>query len=192
MIKRIFGAVVILVLFGFAIINVLQKDETGGEAVTLDNKNGTAMQTPNGPEGLKIGEYAPNFTVTTFEGKEVKLSDLKGKKVFLNFWATWCPPCRVEMPEMQRFYEEYGEEVEIMAVNVTSTEKSVKDVTSYVHNEGFTFPIYLDRERNAADQYRIPGYPTTYFIGTDGKIQSKAYIGAMDYDFMKKMKNKLD
>ncbi|KGP92962.1 cytochrome C biogenesis protein [Pontibacillus chungwhensis BH030062] len=192
MIKRIFGAVVILMLFGFAIVNVLQEDETGGEAVTLDNKNGTAMQPPNGPEGLKIGEYAPNFTVTTFEGKEVKLSDLKDKKVFLNFWATWCPPCRVEMPEMQRFYEEYGEEVEIMAVNVTSTEKSVKDVTSYVHNEEFTFPIYLDRERNAADQYRIPGFPTTYFIGTNGKIQSKAYIGAMDYDFMKKMKNKLE
>lgn len=192
MVKRILGAVVILVLFGFAIINVVQKDEAGGEAVSLDNKNGTAMQPPDAPEGLKIGEYAPNFTVTTFEGKEVKLSDLKGKKIFLNFWATWCPPCRVEMPEMQRFYEEFGEEVEIMAVNVTSTEKSVKDVTSYVHNEGFTFPIYLDRGRDAEDQYRIPGYPTTYFIGTDGKIQSQSYIGAMDYDFMKKMKNKLD
>lgn len=191
MIKRIVGGLIILGLFAFAIVNVLQDDQEGGEAVTLNNEDGTAMQPPNGPEGLKIGEYAPDFTVTTFEGEEKKLSDLKGKKVFLNFWATWCPPCRVEMPEMEKFYEEFGDEVEIMAVNVTSTEKSVKDVTSYVHNEGFTFPIYLDRERNAANRYRIPAYPTTYFIGSDGKIQSKSYIGAMDYDFMKKMKDKL-
>lgn len=73
--------------------------------------------------GIEVGKSAPDFELTKLDGTNVKLSDLKGKKVILNFWATWCGPCQQEMPDMEAFYKEHKENVEILAINYTPSEK---------------------------------------------------------------------
>lgn len=144
------------------------------------------------PVGIEQGELAPDFSLNVMTGEELKLSDLRGKKVILNFWATWCPPCRAEMPDMQRFYEQAaGEDVEILAVNLTESEKSREDIAAFLDEFGITFPIPLDEESEVAATYYAYAIPTTYFIDTTGTIQGKI-IGPMNYDFMVKQVAQMD
>lgn len=131
--------------------------------------------------GLKKGETPPDFTLTTLEGDEVTLSELRGKKVVLNFWATWCPPCKAEMPHMQNYYEEYAkdENVEILAVNLTAVERDILEENKIATVETFrdsyelTFPVLLDKENIADKIYQVITIPTTYFIDTDGYIRHR-------------------
>ncbi|MBN8234551.1 TlpA family protein disulfide reductase [Halobacillus kuroshimensis] len=179
----------------FGIFSVTQEksaeQQTSDEPGISGSQDGTGMTAPNAPEGLQVGDTAPDFTLETLEGEKVSLSDFKGKKVFLNYWATWCPPCREEMPEMQRFQEAHGEEVVILAVNGTGSEKSVENVAAFVEEGGYTFPVLLDKELSLNQDYQIISIPTTYFIGTDGTIQEPRIVGPMTYEDMEKMKNAL-
>ncbi|WP_281658031.1 TlpA disulfide reductase family protein [Halobacillus sp. Cin3] len=179
----------------FGIFSVTQEksaeQQTSDEPGISGSQDGTGMTAPNAPEGLQVGDTAPDFTLETLEGEKVSLSDFKGKKVFLNYWATWCPPCREEMPEMQRFQEAHGEEVVILAVNGTGSEKSVENVAAFVKDGGYTFPVLLDKELSLNQDYQIISIPTTYFIGTDGTIQEPRIVGPMTYEHMEKMKNAL-
>ncbi|MCA1023165.1 TlpA family protein disulfide reductase [Halobacillus litoralis] len=180
----------------FGIFSVMK--ETDGEQheaietpESSGSQDGAGMTAPNAPEGLQQGGAAPDFTLETLDGETVSLSDFKGKKVFLNYWATWCPPCREEMPEMQRFQEAHGDEVVILAVNGTGSEKSVEKVEDFVQDGGYTFPVLLDQELSLNQNYQIISIPTTYFIGTDGIIQEPRIVGPMTYEDMEKMKNAL-
>lgn len=135
-------------------------------------------------EGLKPGLRAPDFTLLNQKGQEVKLSDYRGQTVFLNFWASWCPPCKVEMPYMQDFYINYqNEEVTIVAVNMTHLEKSVSEVDSFIEKNGLTFPILYDQNGDNTHRYEVVAYPTTYVISPDGTI-SERFQGAIDEDLM--------
>ncbi|WP_085993200.1 TlpA family protein disulfide reductase [Oceanobacillus senegalensis] len=140
-----------------------------------------AAEDQEGNVGLEIGNVAPDFEVETMDGEKMKLSDLQGKPVMLNFWATWCPPCRVEMPDMQRFHENH--EVVVLAVNLTDTEINKNDVKKFVNQFGLTFPIGLDQDGSISTAYRINPIPTTFMIDSEGKIRHKAF-GAMEYDTM--------
>ncbi|MFJ7732286.1 peroxiredoxin family protein [Lysinibacillus sp. NPDC097231] len=149
--------------------------------------------------GLKNGNTPPDFTLTSLDGKNVTLSDLRGKKVVLNFWATWCPPCKAEMPHMQNYYEQYAKKdnVEIVAVNLTSAERDVtadaKIDTVMTFRDSFeiTFPIVLDPENTAGSDYQILTIPTTYFIDSKGYIQ-RAIRGPMDAEMLKSYVDALD
>ncbi|MBD8519656.1 redoxin domain-containing protein [Lysinibacillus sp. FSL R7-0073] len=149
--------------------------------------------------GLGNGDTPPDFTLTSLDGEDITLSDLRGKKVVLNFWATWCPPCKAEMPHMQSFYDKYGQEknVEIIAVNLTSAERDVtadaKVDTVMTFRDSFelTFPILLDPENSAGSDYQIITIPTTYFIDSNGYIQ-RAIKGPMDVDMLKEYVDALD
>ena len=88
------------------------------------HKSEAAMKEMIASNGIEIGKSAPDFELTKLDGTNVKLSDLKGKKVILNFWATWCGPCQQEMPDMEAFYKEHKENVEILAINYTPSEKA--------------------------------------------------------------------
>lgn len=169
-----------------------EEAENDNQEFTESGQEGAGMVAPNAPSGLKVGEKAPDFTLQTLDGKTVKLSDYRGKKVFLNYWATWCPPCREEMPEMQRFHEKYGDEVVVLAVNGTGTEDSEKAVRDYILEGEYTFPVLLDKELEINQTYQIISIPTTYFIGTDGVIQEERMVGPMTFDYMKKMKDALN
>ncbi|MFC3746159.1 peroxiredoxin family protein [Paenibacillus sp. GCM10012306] len=137
--------------------------------------------------GIEIGQVAPDFTLQDLSGNPVQLSDFRGKRVLLNFWATWCPPCRVEMPHMQSIYENYqSEDVVILGVNMTLTEKALGDVQPFVQEQKLTFPIVLDEEGELLQTYQIVAYPTTYVLDADGVVREKVR-GAMNYEMMSEL-----
>lgn len=134
------------------------------------------------PVGIRKGEQAPDFELDTLAGEKVKLSAYRGQKVILNFWATWCPPCRVEMPDLQEFHQDYQQQgVIILGVNLTATEKDPESVMEFVQREGVTFPILLDVTREVAKGYQAISIPTSYFIDEQGIIRQKV-IGPVTYD----------
>ncbi len=118
---------------------------------------------------------APDFTLVDQYGNEHKLSDYKGKTVFLNFWATWCPPCRSEMPEIQALYERYGSNEEdlivlgLAAPNV-GREGSKEDIADFLTQNGYTFPVVMDETGLISSMYGISAYPTTFMIDKDGNV----------------------
>lgn len=144
-------------------------------------------------QGLQVGMEAPDFHLSTIDGETIKLSDFQGKKVFLNFWATWCTPCKEEMPAMEEFYQFHQEEVVILAVNAFDTEiDGEKKVHEFVTELELTFPILLDTGGDVLKDYKITHMPTTYFIGEDGIIKESPHRGPMDEAFMTRMTEKLN
>ncbi|WP_339229201.1 redoxin domain-containing protein [Oceanobacillus sp. FSL K6-2867] len=131
--------------------------------------------------GTESGQKAPDFKLMTNDGEMVQLSDFKGKRVLLNFWATWCPPCREEMPDIDRFYKD--KDVIVLAVNITNMEMNQKTVDEFIATYGLTFPILMDEEGQVSQLYRISPIPTTYLIDSGGIIRQRIY-GAMDYEQM--------
>jgi thiol-disulfide isomerase/thioredoxin len=129
---------------------------------------------------LKDSVRPIEFTLPLSEGGgEQKLSDLKGKVVFLNFWATWCGPCRVEMPSMETLYTAYKDQgLLVLAVNVQEQEK---DVAAFMKNNKLTFPAALDKSGNVSTRYGVRAIPTTYIIGRDGRIISRI-SGSLRWD----------
>jgi len=112
---------------------------------------------------------APDFTVQDESGNPVKLSDMLGKPVVLNFWASWCPPCRGEMPEFNKVYGELGGTVQFMMVNAVGVNGETMEAgASYVAGEGFEFPVFYDTQQDAVNQYGIRAFPTTIFIDAEG------------------------
>lgn len=136
--------------------------------------NTQSAQTPiSGKAGTTSGEEvkAPDFVVSDGSGKSVKLSDFQGKPIVVNFWASWCPPCRVEMPEFDKLSHEFTGDVIFLMVNMTDgTRETVDKAKSYVNGQGFTFPVYYDTEQEAAYAYGITALPTTVFIDKNGYI----------------------
>lgn len=131
--------------------------------------------------GIGKGEMAPDFELTTLEGEIVKLSDFKGQRIMLNFWATWCPPCRAEMPDMQKFQEK--KDVKILAVNLLETESNPDKVQKFIDDFNLTLTVPLDEESVVSDQYQIMAYPTSFMIDSKGRIQFIA-LGALNYNLM--------
>ena len=192
--KNIIGVALITILAVILMINTFQpKEKASNETdVTGDtNVNGVAISAPN-QGGIEQGEEAPDFELETIEGETIRLSDLRGSKVLLNFWASWCGPCRKEMPEMQQFHEEHGDDIEILAVNLTNTENKETDVHKFLEENGFTFPVVLDRDMAVGETYMAVPLPTSYFIGTDGVVQLPKKVGPMTYEFMEEMLEKLN
>lgn len=134
--------------------------------------------------GAKRGQLAPDIQLLDRSGRSVRLSDYKGKIVVLNFWASWCPPCKAEMPHMQKLYDAYrNEEVVLLSVNMTTTESNSDAAWTFAKKKGITFPIVLDEEGAAMKAYNIRTYPTTVFVASDGIIHARL-LGAVDYDGM--------
>ena len=117
------------------------------------------------------GEAAPDFEVETFDGEALKLSDLNGKVVVLNFWASWCPPCRWEMPFFETMWQEYRDQgVVFVGIAMSDTLENVK---AFAKEAGVTYPVALDTTTEIARDYEVLSLPTTYFIGKDGNIERK-------------------
>ncbi len=119
------------------------------------------------PTGLKEGSPAPDFTLKTIDGKEIRLSDLKGKVVLINFWATWCPPCQREMPLFERVYRKYKDRgFEILAI---STDAEVSKVKEFIKEYKLSFPVLMDNGE-VSSLYGVQGLPTSFLIDREGKI----------------------
>ncbi|NOY52300.1 MAG: TlpA family protein disulfide reductase [Deltaproteobacteria bacterium] len=132
-------------------------------------RHGERRQISKGPASAEI--QAPDFTVRDLEGKEVSLSDFRGSLVFLNFWATWCPPCREEMPSIERLYKlMQGKPFHILAVSV---DNDAGVVERFRKSRGYTFPMFIDDQQKAARLYQTTGVPETFIISPEGKILNK-------------------
>lgn len=133
--------------------------------------------------GITEGNVSPDFELMTIDGEKMSLSSLEGKKVILNFWATWCPPCRKEMPDMQKIHDDYEGEVVVAAVNLTSSEKNIDSVKRFVDELGLSFPVLLDEDGKINKQFEVLSYPTSYIVNEKGVITTK-FVGAMTYEQM--------
>ncbi|HZG73167.1 MAG TPA: thiol-disulfide oxidoreductase ResA, partial [Chondromyces sp.] len=133
---------------GFSLYTNLTKDERGN---------------------LKKGDQAPDFVVTDLQGERHQLSDYKGKGVFLNFWGTWCEPCKEEMPHMEKLSKEYEDMgVEVLAVNVGDSEFQTK---KFIEQYGLTFPVALDEGKEVQHAYGVNPLPATFLINPEGNIE---------------------
>ncbi|MGE5677128.1 MAG: redoxin domain-containing protein [Pseudomonadota bacterium] len=130
-----------------------------------------------------------DFQLEDLQGNKVSLSDFKGKKVFLNFWATWCPPCKAEMPDIEKYYQETKDtDVVILAVNVGDDKKTVE---SFIKDKGYNFRVLLDTTGEVSQMYRVSGIPTSYFINTEGFLDDGAE-GAISLEAMRKFVDNLE
>ena len=142
-----------------------------GDASTSNQKNSNAV---------------PNFTVYTMDGEEVQLSDFLGKPIVLNFWASWCGPCKAEMPDIEESYKTYGDQIHFLIVNLTDGgTETVETASAYIASQGYTFPLYYDTAMEAAYAYGISAIPTTFFIGADGALVHQQ-VGMMDAETLQK------
>jgi thiol-disulfide isomerase/thioredoxin len=130
----------------------------------------------NGPQGQEAalqgelkGKTAPDFELATLNGKKMKLSDLRGKAVVLDFWATWCVPCKIEMPWFVELQKQYGPEG-LAIIGVAMDDSSDEEISKFAKELGVNYPILRGKEAVGEAYGGLPGLPTTFFIGRDGKI----------------------
>jgi len=142
--------------------------------------SGTAKAFDEAGLRLLSKKVAPrDFSLSVLEGEKRSLGSYKGKVVFLNFWATWCGPCRSEMPSMESVYKKFNDKgLEILAVNCAEDQATVR---SFMKNEGFTFPALLDLDGRISANYGVQSIPTTFLIDRDGMIILRL-VGSIDWD----------
>ncbi|WP_232490010.1 redoxin domain-containing protein [Neobacillus cucumis] len=186
--KKILVVIGLMCLIGWGIYNHFfssnEPNQNKQEAQAVSSKPVNA--------GIQERDSAVDFQLKSLKGEVVKLSDLKGKKVILNFWATWCPPCKAEMPHMQEFYHaQKGKNVEILAVNLTTAERNSSNISKFVKDYGLTFPVLLDVKGKIGETYQTFTIPTSYIIDIKGIIRKKI-IGPMDQEMMTELINSID
>jgi cytochrome c biogenesis protein CcmG, thiol:disulfide interchange protein DsbE len=118
------------------------------------------------------GFYAPDFELLSPEGIPVRLSDLRGQPVILNLWASWCPPCKAEMPALENVHRQYERDgLVVLGVNMTYQDSASRAV-QFLLEEGLTFPVVMDTDGSVGRRYQMRALPTTFFIARDGMIHS--------------------
>jgi len=162
-------------VIGVAVLLGLSLAVAGGVALAGRNEDEQGSDT-----GLQVapvgGELAPDFTLANLEGENISLSDFHGQPVLINLWATWCGPCRIEMPTIQSRFEEYQDEgFIVLAVNF---DEQREDVQSFRDEFGLTFQMLLDPGAEVQRLYRTRSYPTSFFVDRNGVIQAQ-HIGVM-------------
>ncbi|NLL06893.1 MAG: TlpA family protein disulfide reductase [Clostridiaceae bacterium] len=202
LLKTIITLVILAVLLGGAYFVSSRNADSGNN---VNDNNVTGNSTPNSTPSTQNGgenknttsnlKPAIDFELSDLEGNTVKLSDYKGKIVFVNFWATWCPPCIGEMPEFNeasKEFEENGDAI-LLAVNLTTggaRRETEEKVRKFIDDNGYTMKVLLDKTGKVAEQYKIYSIPTTYVIDKDGNIAT-FYEGAISKDKLMNAYNSL-
>lgn len=169
-------------LIGLAIFAiVLTGAYFGYKVLAAENRPAGTSQSASSSTGETRKEIpAPDFTVYDSQGNKVKLSDFAGRPVVLNFWASWCPPCKSEMPHFNKVYAEVKDDVVFMMVDLVDGQRETQAKgQAYIDEQGFTFPVYFDNDQDAGYNYGISSIPTTFFIDRNGNVQA-GYQGAID------------
>lgn len=169
----------VLIVGAYVLYNKLSAGMEPQSLMTMAPAQTTSSETIPGesaPQETQAQKtLAPDFTAYDLEGNAYKLSDFRGKPVVLNFWASWCGPCKSEMPEFQKFYDTYGEQINFVVVNLTDGYQETKETASaYVEKQGYTFPVYYDTDVDGASAYGVNAVPVTYFIDAEGYLKAGA------------------
>jgi thiol-disulfide isomerase/thioredoxin len=122
--------------------------------------------------GIEVGEKAPDFLLKGLDGNTHSLKTPDGKPLAINFWASWCEPCKEEMPELVRLNKKYGNNVQLYGINLTSRDR-MKDVKAFIKEFNVNYPILLDKSGQVEKDYKVLAVPTTYFISSEGVIVDK-------------------
>lgn len=178
-----------VVIVGASVLyNRLSDEVSVGGIATVTQETAAAEETAapgeTTPETQESSNPAPDFTVYDLEGNAHKLSDFRGKPVLLNFWASWCGPCQMEMPDFQKFYESHGDKVNFVIVNLTDgQQETVETASAFIEEKGYTFPVYYDTDIDAAMKYGVSAVPVSYFIDAEGNFIAWAQ-GALTADML--------
>ena len=151
--------------------NIGTEESVGGETESIETESGENTEATT--ESEKV--MAVDFNIENAAGEQVNLYSFVGKPIVLNFWASWCGPCKSEIPDFQAAFENYQGEVEFLMVNMTDGVRETKEIAAaYMEEQGFTLPVYYDTAQEAAYTYGVYSLPTTYFIAPDGEIVAGA------------------
>ena len=178
-----------VVIVGASVLyNRLSGEVSMGGIATVAQETAAAEETAapgeTTPETQESANLAPDFTVYDLDGNAHKLSDFQGKPVLLNFWASWCGPCQMEMPDFQKFYESHGDKVNFVIVNLTDgQQETVESASAFIEEKGYTFPVYYDTDIDAAMKYGVSAVPVSYFIDAEGNFVAWAQ-GALSADML--------
>jgi len=178
--RWVYPVTVIIAIAG--VIWWLEARDNGGGASSTGERYGTAdfpanLASEGAPIGINEGDFAPEFLLESMDGEEVRLSDFRGQPVVLNFWATWCAPCRKEMPQLVAAYEEHRDEgLVVIGLNLQESESIIRP---FADDYGVEFPILIDRDGEVGDEYRLGGVPETIFIDANGIVHGR-FIGPFE------------
>lgn len=191
----LFALVFVLVIAGAWLLYDNLKDTVGHDTLSTkapasteasESQDAGASQGSESTPPTEAPQQAPDFTVYTADGDPVKLSDYFGTPIVLNFWASWCGPCKMEMPEFNKVAETLDGEVQFLMVNMTDgSRETIETASQYVEKEGFTFPVFYDTASEAMMAYGAYSLPTTYFIDANGYPVAYAN-GAIDGETLQK------
>ena len=173
---------VLLIAAAFVLYTALGNYAQAGQLVTVATTEAPTTESPTEtpaevPEETTTAQVvlAPDFTVYDLEGNPVHLLSYLGKPIVLNFWASWCGPCKMEMPDFQKAYEELDGSVQFLMVNMTDgSRETVETAISFIESQGYTFPVLFDSDMDAAITYNAYSLPTTYFISAEGQVIARA------------------
>lgn len=177
-----FVALMIFAVMGYRILteNYAPQGTVPSQIADSDNDNtDSASGSQEEASDSDTDGLAPDFTVLDMAGNEVKLSDYFGKPIILNFWATWCGPCKSELPAFNNMYEKYKDDVHFLFINLTDgSRETIEGVTQFMEDEGYTFPVYFDTTMEAATKYGAYSIPTTFLIDDEG-VPVHSQMGAL-------------
>ena len=176
---RMLSAVAVAVLLAaLALVVFMQLPEGGGGQKA---EGSVSITTPTAKTGsVAAGKVATDFKLRDLGGHEVSLSSMRGKVVFLNLWATWCEPCRREMPSIETLYEKFGKDKSFVILAVSEDSDGSKAVAPYVKQSGYKFEILLDPRNDVGEAYNVSGIPETFVIDRDGRIVAH-HLGPYDW-----------
>ncbi|PGT79591.1 TlpA disulfide reductase family protein [Bacillus sp. AFS040349] len=159
--KKIMRVILILGIIGVISSTIYQQNKNAN-----NNKVANIDEIKESPQ---VNFKAPLFTLIGLDGKEYSLDSARGTPIVINFWASWCGPCKLEAPELVELYEKYQGKVEVYAINMTGSDM-VKEAKQFAEDYGFKFPVLLDKGDMISTKYRVTAIPTTFFINKEGII----------------------
>lgn len=184
--KRVLLLLTVLVVLLAAAGIAYKRLSADVEMDNLSTGETVSANVPEASEEAPAQELAPDFTVYDREGNAHSLSDFRGQPVIVNFWASWCGPCKSEMPDFEEKFREYGEEIQFLMVNLTDGhQETVESASSFVDGQGYTFPVYFDSDYSGAAAYAVNAVPATYFIDAEGVLVAYGK-GAMSAEVLQK------